>query len=175
MLLVFEGSAVERYQGAGDREPQARAGGAVRVLTAKELVEGPRAVFSRDPGAVVAHLDAKGVSFAVRGDEDRRAMRGVADGVDDEVRKCLVHLAPVGDNTGRIWIDVQRDPLPLLFGEDGVVGDHVPDERDRVDLLSVERDLSFLETRHLEKLRGEVLEAPDVPLGALGELALGGG
>ena len=65
--------------------------------------------------------------------------------------------------------------MPLLFGEDGVVGDHVPHERDRVDLLFVERDLSFLETRHLQELRGEVLEAPDVPLGALGELALGGG
>ena len=121
---------------------------------------------------MVAHFDAERVSPAVRRDEDGSALRRVADRVDDEVGESLLHLASVRDNAGRIGIDVQRDPLPLLLGQDRVVSDHVPDEGDGVDLLFIEGGLTFLETGHLEELRGEVLEAPDVPLGALGELAL---
>src|SRR5713101_4101907 len=166
---------MERYKRAGDRESQARTGGTVRVLPAEELVEDALAVFCRDARAVVTHFYAKRASSAMRRDEDRSAAGRVANGVHDEIRKSLLHLAAVRDDAGRIRVDVERDPLPLLLGEDGVVRDHVADERDRVDLLLVERDLSLFETCHLQELRREVLEAADVSLGALGELALGRG
>ena len=124
---------------------------------------------------MVTHFDAKRVTLSVRRNENRRAVRRVPDRVDDEIRERLLHLAAVGHDAGRVGVDVERDPLPLLLGEDGVVGDHVADERDGVDLLLVQCDLSLFEARHLQELRGEVLEAPDVSLGALGELALGRG
>ena len=53
-----------------------------------------------------------------------------------------------------------------------MIRDDVAHQSDRVDLLPIQRDLAFLELRHLEKLRGELLEALDVALRALRELAL---
>jgi len=163
---------MERHERPRDREPQTRARDAVRVVTAEELVEDALAVFRGDPRTVVPYFDAERVSPAVRHDQDRRALGRVADRVDDEIGEGLLHLAAVRDDTRRIGIDVERDPLPLLLGEDRMVRDDVPDQRDGVDLLFVERDLTLFEARHLQKLGGEVLEAPDIPLGALGELPL---
>src|SRR3979490_751006 len=150
---------MERHERSRDRQTQTRSGDAVRVLTAEELVEDTLPILRRYPRTMVAHLDAKRVPPAMRRDEDRCALRRVADRIDDEVGERLLHLAAVRDDTRRIRIDVERDPLPLLLGEYGVVCDHIADERDGVDLLFVERDLSFFEPRHLQELGGEVLEA----------------
>ena len=109
----------------------------------------------------------------MRGGEDRRSHGRVADRVGDDVRERLLHAAPVGDHSQRIRIDIERDPLAALLGEDRVIRDDIAHERDRVDLLPVEGDLAFLEARHLEELGGELLEALHVALRALRELALG--
>ena len=55
-----------------------------------------------------------------------------------------------------------------------MVGDDLAEEDAHVQLLRFERDGALLEARHLEQILGELLEAPHVPLGALGKLALAG-
>src|SRR5207245_4953587 len=100
---------MERHKRSRDREAQAGAGGAIRVVTAEELVEDALAVFRSDSRAMVAHFDAERVSPAMRRHKDGSALWRVADRVDDEVGEGLMHLASVRDDARRIGIDVERD------------------------------------------------------------------
>src|SRR5205807_2172072 len=82
----------------------------IRGPAAEELVEDALAVLARDPGAVVADLDADGLADPAGRYPDRRAVRRVADGVHDEVREGLRDPAAVADDARRATVEIEPDP-----------------------------------------------------------------
>ena len=158
---------------AGDRQAQAGAVLAARLVAAVEGVEDTLAVGRRDALALVGDLDLDPAGAVARPDRDTAIGGGMANRVLDQVEEDALDLLGVGLRQHLVGGKIGRERDPARLGRRPHRGDGVVDQAAQLDLVHRPGDLPRLDPRELEEVVDQRRQRLDV--GAhLAQVALAG-